>query len=413
MNAAPGELRGRVQRPVYLDYQATSPCDPRVLTAMLPFFTEEFGNPHSVGHDYGRSAFDAIELARIDVAALIGAKPYEIVFTSGATEADNLALKGALTAPRRRGDHIVTVATEHRAVLDVCRRLEAGGTAVTYLPVSHIGQIDLGQLEAAIRPDTTLVSVMAANNEVGVVQPLKEIGAICRRQGALFHTDAAQAAGKITLDVESMNIDLLSISGHKLYGPKGIGALYVRSRPRARIACQMDGGGQERGLRAGTLPTPLCVGLGEACRISLVEQDDEAGRLSVLRDYLLNGLRAAIPEMRVNGDLEHRLPGNLSVSFLGIATSALLADLRLIAVSSGSACSSGDAASSHVLEALGADTASWASLRLGLGRFTTRDDIDRAIADIARAVARLRELSPLWDMHQDGVDLGSYHWAAF
>jgi cysteine desulfurase len=380
---------------------------------MLPYFTEEFGNPHSSSHCYGRGARDAIEMARLDVAALIGARAGEIVFTSGATESDNLALKGALTAPRRRGNHIVTVATEHRAVLDVCRRLEAGGTAVTYLPVSHAGLLDLEQLESAIRPETTLVSVMAANNEIGVIQPLGEIGAICRRHGALFHTDAAQAVGKIALDVEAMNIDLLSISGHKIYGPKGIGALYVRSRPRTRIVGQMDGGGQERGLRAGTLPTPLCVGLGEACRLALLESQDEAVRLTGLREHLLDGLRVAIPEIRVNGDLGRRLPGNLNVSFLGIETTGLLADLRSIAVASGSACSSGDTAPSHVLEALGVDTDSWASIRLGLGRFTTNEDIDRAIEDIARAVARLRDLSPLWDMHMNGVDLNAYDWPAF
>ena len=413
MNEASADLHGPVKRPVYLDYQATTPCDSRVVAAMLPFFTEEFGNPHSSSHAYGSAARDAIAAARAAVAAAVGAQSDEIIFTSGATESNNLALRGALRAPRRRGSHVVTVSTEHRAVLDVCRRLEAGGSTVTYLPVSSAGLIDLEQLQSAIRPDTALVSVMAANNEIGVLQPLSEIGAICRRHGALFHTDAAQAVGKIALDVEAMMVDLLSISGHKIYGPKGIGALYVRSRPRARIVAQIIGGGQERGLRAGTLPTPLCVALGEACRIASIELPNEAARLSGLRGRLLNGLRAGISDMRVNGELNRRLPGNLNISFLGIETSGLLADLRAIAVAPGAACSSGDAAPSHVLKSLGVETASWATIRIGLGRFTTQADVDLAIADITGAVARLRDFSPLWEMHQDGIDLSSYSWPAF
>lgn len=318
-----------------------------------------------------------------------------------------------MQSPDRRGDHIVTVATEHKAVLDTCRRLEREGHAVTYLPVLPNGLIDLDHLDAAITPRTALVSVMAANNEIGVIQPLMKIGAICRRRGVLFHTDAAQAVGKTDLDVEAMSIDLLSVSGHKIYGPKGVGALYVRRRPRVRLAAQIDGGGQERGLRAGTLPTPLCVGLGEACRIAWAEMETEAQRLAALRDRLLRGLRGKIQEMRVNGDLEQRLPGNLSLGFLGVETSGLLAALQSIAVSAGSACSSSNSEPSHVLSALGVDTTSWASIRIGLGQFTSQSDVDCAVEELVRAVARLRELSPLWEMHLDGVDLRSFPWPAF
>ncbi len=411
-HAAPSRIADRGGRPVYLDYQATTPCDPRVLEAMLPYFSEEFGNPHAQHHAYGRKAHEAVEAARVETAAIVGARPEEIAFTSGATESNNLAIKGAVQSASRRGDHIVTVQTEHRAVLDVCGRHERNGGAVTYLPVSASGLIDLHRLDEAITSDTALVSVMAVNNEIGVVQPLKEIGAICRRRNVLFHTDAAQGVGKIEIDVDDMNIDLLSMSGHKIYAPKGVGALYVRKKPRVRLVAQVDGGGQERGLRAGTLPTPLCVGLGEACRIARAEMRGEAAQLEAMRDRLLARLRDRIPDMRLNGDLENRIPGNLNVAFLGIATSGLLASLCAIAVSPGAACSSDAAQPSHVTRALGLPEA-WASIRIGLGRFTSDDDIDVAIEELSACVARLRELSPVWDMHRDGVDVQSFAWPAF
>lgn len=400
--------------PVYLDYQSTTPCDPRVVDAMLPYFLERFGNPHSLSHAYGKDADEAIEHARAQVARIIGASAAEIVFTSGATEANNLALKGAAQFYREKKSHLIVAVTEHKAVLDPCRRLENDGFRITRLPVRPDGLLDLPALEAAITPQRTLVSVMAANNEIGVVQPLAEIGAICRRHGVLFHTDAAQAVGKIALDVEAMNIDLLSMSSHKIYGPKGVGALYVRGRPRVRLLAQIDGGGQERGMRAGTLPAPLCVGLGEACRIAGVEMEAEARRLCTLRDRLLHGVCDRLPEVRLNGDLVRRIPGNLNLSFLGIDSDSLLMALKSIAVSAGSACASGSREPSHVLRALGADTnVAQATLRIGFGRFTSQQDVDRAIEDIAQAVTRLRDISPLWEMHRDGIDLKSVQWAEF
>ncbi len=400
--------------PVYLDYQSTTPCDPRVVDAMLPYFTERFGNPHSLSHAYGRDADEAVEHARADVARIIGASAAEIVFTSGATEANNLALKGAAQFLREKKSHLITVVTEHRAVLDSCRRLENEGFRITRLPVRPDGLLDLATLEAAITPQTALVSVMAANNEIGVVQRLAEIGAICRRHDVLFHTDAAQAVGKIALDVEAMNIDLLSISGHKIYGPKGIGALYVRRRPRVRLSSQIDGGGQERGMRAGTLPTPLCVGIGEACRIASAGMEAEARRLCMLQNRLLQGVCGRLPDVRLNGDLVRRIPGNLNLSFLGIGSDGLLMALKSIAVSAGSACASGSREPSHVLRALGSDAdVAQAALRIGLGRFTSQGDVDRAIEDIVQAVTRLRDLSPLWEMHCDGNDLKSIQWAKF
>ena len=328
------------KRPIYLDYQATTPCDPRVVEAMLPYFTERFGNPHSRNHAYGWEAEEAVEVARAQVAAIIGADPKEIIFTSGATESNNLALKGVANFYREKKDHIVTVVTEHKCVLDSCRYLEQEGFKVTYLPVKQNGLIDLAQLDAAITDRTSIVSVMAANNEIGVVQPLAEIGALCRKRGVFFHTDAAQAVGKIPLDVNAMNIDLMSISGHKIYGPKGIGALFVRRRPRVRLQAQITGGGQERGMRSGTLPTPLVVGLGEACRIAQAEMGEEAARLTVLRDRLLNGVKARLPEVYVNGDMEHRIPGNLNISFAFVEGEGLMMGVKDLAVSSGSACTS-------------------------------------------------------------------------
>jgi cysteine desulfurase len=403
---------GGLKWPIYLDYQATTPCDPRVVEAMLPYFTERFGNPHSRNHAYGWQAEEAVEQAREQVAKIIGADPKEIVFTSGATESNNLAIKGIAYFYREKKDHIITVVTEHKCVLDSCRHLEQDGFKVTYLPVQKNGLIDLAQLEAAITERTALVSVMAANNEIGVVQPLAEIGALCRSKGVFFHTDAAQAVGKIALDVNAMKIDLMSISGHKLYGPKGIGALYVRRRPRVRLQAMINGGGQERGMRSGTLPTPLIVGLGEACRIAGEEMVAEAERLRGLRNRLLNGVTARLPEVYVNGDLEQRIPGNLNISFAFVEGEGLMMGVKDLAVSSGSACTSASLEPSYVLRALGLDAEmAHTSLRIGMGRFTTEEEIDYAVDHIVEAVTRLRELSPLWEMHLEGVDIKSIEWA--
>ncbi len=402
----------KADRPIYFDYQATTPCDPRVVDAMLPYFTERFGNPHSRNHSYGWEAEDAVEEARAQIAAIIGADAKEIVFTSGATESNNLAIKGVAQFNKDRKNHIVTAMTEHKCVLDACRHLEQDGFKVTYLPVQEDGLIDLAVLEAAITEQTVLVSIMAANNEIGVVQPLAEIGALCRKKGVHFHTDAAQAVGKIPLDVNAMNIDLMSISGHKIYGPKGIGALYVRRRPRVRLEALIHGGGQERGMRSGTLPTPLCVGLGEACRIAKEEMGAEAERLKALRERLWTGLKARLPEIYLNGDLERRLPGNLNISFAFVEGEGLMMGVSGLAVSSGSACTSASLEPSYVLRALGVGAElAHTSLRLGLGRFTTEADVDYAIDHIADAVTRLRELSPLWEMHQEGIDIKSIKWA--
>lgn len=380
-------------RPVYLDYQATTPTDPRVVEAMLPWFTERFGNPHSA-HEFGREAAAAVELARTRLAALIGADPREIVFTSGATEANNLAIKGSLAFLRETGKSsrhgIVTLATEHKCVLESCARLGREGVPVQILPVRADGIVDLDRLAAAIGPETALVSVMAVNNEIGVIQPLAAIGAICREQGALFHTDAAQAAGKIPLDVEALGIGLLSVSGHKMYGPKGVGALYVRRRPRARLLPLFDGGGQERGLRSGTLPVPLCVGLGEAALIAARDGAAEAKRLLLLRETLFRRIREALPRTRLNGAAESRVAGNLNLAFPGIAAEALAAACPSLAFSTGSACSAASVEPSYVLRALGiGDALARASIRLGLGRFTTEEEVERAAADLAAAVRKL------------------------
>jgi len=382
--------------PIYLDYQATTPTDPRVVAAMLPYFTEKFGNPHSTGHRFGREAAEAIERARDEVAALIGAEPREIAFTSGATESNNLAIKGAARFLRdeRRADrdHIITVETEHKCVLETCRQLAGEGFSVTVLPVKSDGLIDLETLAAAIGPRTALVSVMAVNNEIGVIQPIAEIGALCRARGVLFHSDAAQAAGKIPLDVEAMNIDLLSISGHKLYGPKGIGALYVRRRPRVRLTPLIDGGGQERGVRSGTLPTPLCVGLGAACAIAQAEMAEESVRLAGLRRRFVAALRSRIPGTRLNGNPEQRVAGNLNVAFSGIDAEELLENCPMVAASTGSACSSARVEPSYVLRALGLDeAAARSSLRLCLGRPTTAAEVEFAVDALTAAVERLRD----------------------
>ena len=379
------------ETPVYLDYQATTPTDGRVVEAMLPFFAEKFGNPHSTSHAFGLEAETAVEKARAEVAALIGAEAREIVFTSGATESNNLALKGATAFHEARKNHVVTCATEHKCVLEAARRLEDGGIRLTTLPVGPDGLIDLDRLRDAITEKTVLVSIMAVNNEIGVIQPVAEIGALCRARGAYFHTDAAQAVGKVPIDVNAMNIDLMSISGHKLYGPKGVGVLYVRRRPRVRLVAQIDGGGQERGLRSGTLSPPLCVGLGSACVIAGREMGAEAERLGALRDRLLAGITRGIAEVSVNGDTERRIPGNLNLSFTGVDGVALLTALQDVALSTGSACTSASVVPSYVLKALGlGDALAFSSVRIGLGRFTTEEEVDYAAGRIVEEVEGLR-----------------------
>jgi cysteine desulfurase len=399
--AAPAARARANRRPVYLDNQATTPLDPRVLDAMLPYFTEEFGNPHSESHVYGKEAAAAVERAREDVARLIGADPREIVFTSGATEANNLALKGAAhfarahpqsgaQAGRPPRDRIVILATEHKCVLESSAALGREGFDIISVPVEPNGLASLDRLAEVLDERTLIVSVMAAHNEIGVIQPLAEIGALCRSRGVLFHTDAAQAFGKIPLDVEAMKIDLMSISGHKIYGPKGVGALYVRRRPRVRLEPLFDGGGQERGLRSGTLPTPLCVGLGRAAAIAREEMESEAARLRGLRDRLQTSLMRRVPGLRVNGDTGHRLPGNLNLSFPGLTAPELIAACPTVAMSTGSACTSASVEPSYVLRALGLpDALANASIRLGLGRFTTADEVDFAADALEAAASRL------------------------
>lgn len=376
---------------IYLDYQATTPMDPRALDRMLPYFLERFGNPHSVTHAHGWEAEEAVEIAREQIAHVIGADPKEIVFTSGATEANNLAIKGAARFYRRERPHIVTCVAEHKCVLESCRAMEAEGFELTCVPTLNNGIVDLAALRDAVSARTCLVSIMAVNNEIGVIQPLAEIGEICESAGALFHTDAAQGFGKIPLDVRAMNIALMSISAHKVYGPKGVGALYVRRRPRVRLVPLMSGGGQERGLRSGTVPAPLCVGFGWAAEIAEKEMADEALRLTALRDRFLERLRARVPDMVLNGDRERRIPGNLNLGFPGVNGDRLIAGLKGISVSSGSACSSASIEPSYVLAALGvpADLAQ-SALRIGLGRFTTAEEVDRAADEIAAVVEELR-----------------------
>ncbi|TAH33926.1 MAG: IscS subfamily cysteine desulfurase [Alphaproteobacteria bacterium] len=400
------------QKPVYLDYQATTPMDPRVLDAMMPYFTEKFGNPHSRNHLFGWEAEDGVETAREQIASLINADPKEIVFTSGATESNNLAIKGAAQCHKNKKNHIITCVTEHKCVLDSCRHLEQEGFTVTYLPVKQNGLIDLNELKNAITDKTVLVSIMAVNNEIGVIQDLAAIGKICRERGVFFHTDAAQAAGKMPMDVEAMNIDMMSISGHKIYGPKGIGALYVRRKPRVRLMALISGGGQERGMRSGTLPTPLCVGLGKACEIAQNEMASESERLKKLQDRFLNGIRKELDQIYINGDMEHRIPGNLNISFAFVEGESLMMGIKNLSVSSGSACTSASLEPSYVLRALGVEEElAHTSLRLGFGRFTTESDIDKAVHDITSAVKKLRAMSPLWEMVQEGIDLKSIQWA--
>ena len=403
----------RNDQPIYLDYQATTPMDPRVLEAMMPYFTHKFGNSGSRSHAYGWEAEEGTEKARAQVAKLIGADEKEVIFTSGATESNNLAIRGVAEFYKDRKNHIITTVTEHKCVLDTCRHLEQQGFEVTYLPVQKDGLLDLDVLRAAITDKTVLVSVMAVNNEIGVIQPLAEIGRICRDRKVFFHTDAAQAAGKIPLDVEALNIDLMSISGHKIYGPKGIGALYVRRKPRVRLVPMIVGGGQERGFRSGTLPTPLCVGLGEAAEICMKEMDAEAKRLKKLQERMLTGLRAKLTDIVVNGDLEHRIPGNLNISFAYVEGESLMMGIKNLAVSSGSACTSASLEPSYVLRALGVEEdMAHTSLRIGLGRFTTEHEVDTAVDELVRHVNKLREMSPLWEMAQEGIDIKSIEWAA-
>ncbi len=398
--------------PIYMDYSATSPCDPRVVDAMIPWLREHFGNPASRSHAWGWEAEKAVEAARAHVAALIGADPREIVWTSGATESNNLALKGAAHFYKSKGKHLITVKTEHKAVLDTCRELERQGFEVTYLDVKPDGLVDLEAFKAAIRPDTILASVMFVNNEIGVVQDIAAIGAVCREKGVVFHVDAAQATGRVDIDVKVLPVDLMSLTAHKTYGPKGIGALYVRRKPRVRIEAQMHGGGHERGMRSGTLPTHQIVGMGEAYRIAKEEMHQENQRIQALHDRLVNGLKG-IEEVFINGHEAQRVPHNLNMSFNYVEGESLIMGIKGLAVSSGSACTSASLEPSYVLRALGrSDELAHSSLRMTIGRWTTEEEIDYAIAAIKDNVAKLRELSPLWEMFKDGIDLSTIQWTA-
>lgn len=399
-------------RPLYLDMQATTPVDPRVLDAMLPFYLSRFGNPHSRTHLYGWESDAAVEHARSQIASLVHANPKELFFTSGATESNNISIKGVMHFLSSSKRHVITTQTEHKCVLDSCRYLQQQGYDVTYLPVRSDGLLDLETLTAAFRPDTGLVSVMAVNNEIGVVQPMEDIGRICRERNVPFHTDAAQALGKIPIDVDRMNISLMSLSGHKIYGPKGVGALYLRRRPRVRVEPQMSGGGQERGIRSGTVPTPLVVGFGAACDIAMKEMEYDSKRISSLQERLLNGIRAKLDGVVVNGSVEHRYPGNLNLSFAYVEGESLLMGLKEVAVSSGSACTSASLEPSYVLRALGVDEdMAHTSIRFGIGRFTTEAEIDKAVELTVRQVEKLREMSPLYEMVKEGIDIKSIQWS--
>jgi len=398
--------------PIYMDYSATTPVDPRVADKMIPYLRAQFGNPASRSHMYGWDAEKAVEEARGHVAALVNADPREIIWTSGATEGNNLAIKGAAQFYKTKGKHIITVKTEHKAVLDPIRELERQGFEATYLQPHDNGLITLDQLNDAIRPDTILVSVMLVNNEIGVVQPIAEIGEVCRAKGIIFHCDAAQATGKVVIDLENTKVDLMTFTAHKTYGPKGVGALYIRRKPRVRIEAQMHGGGHERGLRSGTLPTHQIVGMGEAFRIAKEEMDSEIVHIKAMRDRLAKGLQD-IEETYINGDMEHRVPHNLNVSFNYVEGESLIMAIKDIAVSSGSACTSASLEPSYVLRALGrSDELAHSSIRFTIGRFTTEEDIDFTINLIKAKVTKLRELSPLWDMYKDGIDISSIQWAA-
>jgi len=400
--------------PIYMDNHATTPVDPRVFEAMRPYLTNVFGNSASRNHSFGWEAEEATEKARKQVASLIGATSKEIVFTSGATESDNLALKGVAEMYAEKGNHIITAATEHKAILDTCKRLEKHGTRVTYLPVQQNGLVDLDQLKAAITDKTVLISIMHANNEIGVLQPIREIGRIARERGVLLHTDGTQAVGKVPVNVLDDNIDLMSISAHKMYGPKGVGALYVRRRnPRVQLTAQMDGGGHERGMRSGTLNVPGIVGLGEACALAQAEMPAESKRLAFLRDKLKERLLNSLDEVYINGTLEHRLPNNLNISFAYVEGESLLMGINEIAVSSGSACTSATLEPSYVLKALGAgDDLAHSSIRFGLGRFNTEEEVDYVGGKVIEVVKKLRELSPLYEMFKEGIDLTKVQWTA-
>jgi len=397
-----------------MDNHATTPVDPRVFEAMRPYLTNIFGNSASRNHSFGWEAEEATEKARKQVASLIGATSKEIVFTSGATESDNLALKGVAEMYAEKGNHIITAATEHKAILDTCKRLEKHGTRVTYLPVQQNGLVDLDQLKAAITDKTVLISIMHANNEIGVLQPIREIGRIARERGVLLHTDGTQAAGKVPVNVLDDNIDLMSISAHKMYGPKGVGALYVRRRnPRVQLTAQMDGGGHERGMRSGTLNVPGIVGLGEACALAQAEMPSESKRMAFLRDKLKDRLMNSLDEVYINGTLEHRLPNNLNISFAYVEGESLLMGINEIAVSSGSACTSATLEPSYVLKALGAgDDLAHSSIRFGLGRFNTEEEVDYVAGKVIEVVKKLRELSPLYEMFKEGIDLTKVQWTA-
>lgn len=398
--------------PIYMDYSATTPIDPRVADKMIPYLREQFGNPASRSHMYGWTAEKAVEDAREQVAKLVNADTREIIWTSGATEGNNLALKGAAQFYKTKGKHIITVKTEHKAVLDTVRELERQGFEATYLQPQDNGLITIEQLAAAIRPDTILVSVMLVNNEIGVIQPIDEIGELCRSKGIIFHCDAAQATGKVKIDLEKTKVDLMTFTAHKTYGPKGIGALYVRRKPRVRIEAQMHGGGHERGLRSGTLATHQIVGMGEAFRIAREEMDEEIVRITALRDRLAKGLMV-MEEVYINGDMEHRVPHNLNVSFNYVEGESLIMAIKDLAVSSGSACTSASLEPSYVLRALGrSDELAHSSIRFTFGRFTTEEDVDFTINLIKEKVTKLRELSPLWDMYKDGIDISTIQWAA-
>ena len=398
--------------PVYLDYSATTPVDPRVAQKMIPYLTEMFGNPASRSHPYGWTAEQAVEEAREHVAALLGADPREIVWTSGATEGNNLAIKGAALFYKDKGRHLITQKTEHKATLDTCRELERQGFEVTYLDPEPNGLVDLEKFRAAIRPDTIVASIMMVNNEIGVIQPIAEMGAICRDKGVIFHCDAVQAAGKVEINLQTLKVDLLTVTAHKVYGPKGIGALYIRRKPRVRIEAQIHGGGHERGMRSGTLPAHQIVGMGEAFRIAKEEMVSENARIRALRDRLWNGLKD-MEEVHLNGDLEHRIPGNLNVSFNFVEGESLIMAIKDVAVSSGSACTSASLEPSFVLRALGlSDELAHSSIRMTIGRFSTEQEIDFTIDLLKNKIAKLRELSPLWEMHKEGVDLSTVQWAA-
>lgn len=398
--------------PIYLDNQATTPCDPRVVAKMLPYFTEKFGNPHSRSHAYGWVAEEACDIAREQVASLINASEKEIIFTSGATESNNIAIKGVAKFFKDKKNHVITVQTEHKCVLDSCRHLEQEGFEVTYLQPLPNGLLDMDVLKNAIKENTVLVSVMGVNNEIGVIQPLAEIGKICRERGVFFHTDCAQAFGKIPLDVEAMNIDLMSISGHKIYGPKGIGALYVRRRPRVRLEAIFSGGGQERGMRSGTLPTPLIVGFGEAAAIAKKEMGADAEKMRRYFNRFMTEIGDGMKDVFLNGDREQRYPGNINLSFAYVEGESMIMAIKDLAVSSGSACTSASLEPSYVLRALGiGEELAHTSIRFGFGRFTTDEEIDYAINLVKKSVDKLRDMSPLWEMVQEGIDISKIEWA--